>query len=147
MRLSTPGVALIKRHEGCRLKAYLCPAGVPTVGYGHTEGVKLGQKISQHQADVILESDLEFYEEQVTALCKGLKLTQDQFDALVSFAFNVGHSALANSTLLKKLRKNEIQGAADEFPRWCKGGGKVLPGLTKRREEERTVFLSGHKVS
>lgn len=141
MQTNATGINLIKKHEGCRLQAYLCPAGVPTIGYGHTRDVKLGQRITQHQADVILESDLEIYEEGVEHLTRMRPPKENQFAALVSFAFNLGVTRLASSTLMKKYLKGDVQGAADEFPKWVKAGGKVLPGLVKRRAEERALFM------
>lgn len=140
MRLSAEGRAFIKRHEGCRLDAYLCAAGVPTIGYGHTEGVKLGQKITQHQADVLFDFDVEHFEDGVTAF--PVLLTQGQFDALVSLAFNVGLERVAQSTLLHKLRAGDVAGAASEFMKWRLAAGKVVPGLIKRRADEKAVFLS-----
>lgn len=140
MKINAAGLTLLKRFEGCRLEAYLCAAGVATIGWGHTEGVKLGQKITQHQADVILESDLDMFEENVERLCPDA--TPNQFSALVCFAYNVGVAALANSTLRKKFLRGDIQGAADEFTRWNKAGGKVLQGLVRRRAAERALFLA-----
>lgn len=142
MRTNAAGVALIKRWEGCRLVAYLCPAGVPTIGYGHTTDVRLGQRISQHQADTMLESDLElFYEPPVTRLLKDIPHTENAYAALVSFAYNLGVNALAGSTLLKKYKAGGPLAAATEFAKWNKAAGKVLPGLVKRRAAERELFL------
>ncbi len=142
MKINQAGYDLIKRWEGCELKAYLCPANVWTIGYGHTEGVHKGQVITLHQAEVILESDLEKYEEGVTKMLGGLKVTANQFSALVSFAFNLGITALANSTLLKMLKAGNHKAAAEQFGRWVKAGGKTLPGLVKRRAAEMALFLA-----
>ncbi len=141
MKISAAGTDLIRKFEGCRLKAYLDAVGVPTIGFGHTVDVKLGQVITQHQADTILASDLEIYEDGVNELFKGVTLTQGQFDALVSFSFNLGVTRLAASTLRKKMQRGDVQGAADEFLKWSRAGGNVLAGLVKRRAAERAMFL------
>lgn len=149
MQTSDKGIALIKGFEGCRLTAYPDPGtgGAPwTIGYGWTypvdgKPIKPGMKIDQATADRLLKTGLVSYENDVLKLVK-VKLTQNQFDALVSFAYNVGSRALSTSTLLKKLNAGDIKGAADEFLRWNKAGGKVLNGLTRRREAERALFLS-----
>ncbi|EOH6066679.1 lysozyme [Klebsiella michiganensis] len=149
MQISNNGIALIKRFEGCRLTAYPDPGtgGDPwTIGYGWTlpvdgKPVRPGMTINQATADRLLKTGLVSYENDVLKIVK-VKLTQGQFDALVSFAYNVGSRALSTSTLLKKLNAGDIKGAADEFLRWNKAGGKVLPGLTSRRKAERALFLS-----
>lgn len=149
MQTSDKGIALIKGFEGCRLTAYPDPGtgGAPwTIGYGWTlpvdgKPVRPGMTIDQSTADRLLKTGLVSYENDVLKLVK-VKLTQNQFDALVSFAYNVGSRALSTSTLLKKLNSGDIKGAADEFLRWNKAGGKEMPGLTKRRKAEREVFLS-----
>ncbi len=138
-KISKAGLELIKKSEGCRLAAYKDPIGIVTIGYGHvSSSVKLGQVITQHQADEILASDLERFEAGVDRLCPGL--SPGQFSALVSFAFNLGLTAFANSTLRKKVLKNDFAGAALEFGKWVKAGGKVLPGLVTRRAAERALF-------
>lgn len=149
MQTSDKGIALIKGFEGCRLTAYPDPGtgGAPwTIGYGWTypvdgKPIKPGMKIDQATADRLLKTGLVSDENDVQKLVK-VKLTQNQFDALVSFAYNVGSRALSTSTLLKKLNAGDNKGAADEFLRWNKAGGKEMPGLTKRRKAEREVFLS-----
>jgi lysozyme len=139
MKCNKAGKDLIKKWEGLRLKAYLCPAGVPTIGYGHTGDVKMGNKITEHQADVIFDLDLEKFEEGVTKLLK-VPVNENQFAALVSFAYNVGLGALGKSTLLRLV--NSGKGLPElEFAKWTRGGGKVLPGLVKRRQEEALLFL------
>ncbi len=143
MNISNNCFELIKHFEGCSLKAYQCPAGVLTIGYGHTgKSVKEGLKITQEEAEIILESDLEAFEEHVTKMVT-VPLAQHQFDALVSFTFNCGIDAFRTSTLLKKLNSEDFSGAANEFPRWCKARGKVLGGLLRRRKSERHLFLTG----
>lgn len=148
MITSENGIRLIKQFEGCRLTAYPDPGtgGDPwTIGYGWThpidgKPVKPGMTIDQETADRLLKTGLVSYENDVLKLVR-VKLTKGQFDALVSFAYNVGSRALSTSTLLKKLNAGDIKGAADEFLRWNKAGGKVLNGLTRRREAERALFL------
>lgn len=141
MKINAEGLALLKRFEGCRLEAYLCPAKVWTIGWGHTGDVKAGRKITQHQADVILEEvDLPKFEEGVERICGDFIASENEFSALVCFAYNVGLEALAKSTLVKRLKEGKRYDAANEFLKWNKAGGKVLPGLVKRREAERELF-------
>lgn len=140
MRTSQKGIDLIKKFEGCRLEAYKCPAGVWTIGYGHTKGVQNGQKITQAQAEEFLIEDLKVYEKAVES-CVKVPLSQNQFDALVSFCYNCGSGALKTSTLLRLLNEGKYSEAGEQFLRWNKAGGKVLVGLTRRREEERELFL------
>lgn len=134
------GRDIIKRFEGLRLKAYRCPAGVWTIGYGHTGDVEEGMVITKHQAETILEFDLERFERAVARLAP--KANHNQFSALVSFAFNVGIGALEKSILLRRFNQGFVHAAADEFRKWTRAGGKVLPGLVKRREAERQLFLT-----
>lgn len=141
-RTNEAGRALIKRFEGLRLDAYLCPAGVWTIGYGHTGDVRSGDRITEHQADAILDVDLDRFERAVGELTDGLELNENQFSALVSFAFNLGEAALTRSTLLRHLRAGDLERAADEFRKWVYAGGQVLPGLVKRRAAERELFLT-----
>lgn len=139
MGTSDKGIALIKSFEGCRLTAYLCPAGVWTIGYGHTAGVSKGQVITQEQAESFLKADLEKYEKYVNAT--GLTLNQNQFDALVSFTYNCGAGNL------KKLIANRtLPEIADAMLLYNKGGGKVLAVLVRRREAERKLFLEEVKT-
>ena len=140
MNISSKGIELIKRFEGCRLKAYKCPAGVWTIGYGHTNNVRPDDVITQDEAEELLKRDLQVHENNVKRLVK-VALTQGQFDALVSFEFNVGYSALANSTLLKVLNTGNYNAAVKQF-RWVYAGNKVLEGLVKRRIAETEMFLS-----
>lgn len=125
----------IKEFEGLRLRAYKCPAGVWTIGYGHTQGVKKDDRITTLQADTLLREDLKRFELGVAELRPSA--TQCEFDALVDFAFNLGLNNLRTSTLLRKIRNNRPE--ADirrEFMRWVYSKGKVLPGLVKRRQWE-----------
>lgn len=140
MKTSPAGIALIQQFEGRRLEAYKCPAGVWTIGYGHTSAagkpeVKPGMVITKQEANDILVRDLVRYEDAVDRLVK-VPLTQNQFDALVSFTFNVGEGALAKSTLLKRLNAGDYNAVPAELMKWTKGGGKELPGLVRRRRAE-----------
>lgn len=143
MLISRNGIELIKRFEGCKLTAYKCPAGVLTIGYGHTgDDVTEGLTISQEDANDLLFDDVLCFENGVNNLVEGLDLSQGMFDALVCFAFNVGLGALKQSTLLKLLKDGKALEASNEFGKWNKSGGKVLDGLTKRRAAEADLFLS-----
>ncbi len=139
-KTSQIGVSLIKKWEGLRTNAYLCPAGVWTIGYGHTKGVKQGQMISHLEAENLLIEDLRIYEQAVLRLVD-VPLNQNQFDALVSFTFNVGIDAFSESTLLKLLNQKDYQRAFNEFSRWTRAGGKLLPGLVNRRKDECNLFI------
>ena len=142
---SSKGIDLIKRSEKLERKAYLCPANRWTIGYGHTGNVKPGQVITEREAESLLKSDLKYFEKKVKELVK-VPLNQNQFDALVSFTFNLGEKNLSSSTLLKKLNQRDYQGAANEFHKWNKAGKplKVLRGLTIRRKAEADLFSSVH---
>jgi len=146
MQTSDKGIALIKEFEGCKLTAYQDSVGVWTIGYGWTQPVdgkpiRAGMTIKQETAERLLKTGLVSYESDVSRLVK-VGLTQGQFDALVSFTYNLGSRSLSTSTLLLKLNAGDYTGAANEFLRWDKAGGKVLSGLTRRREAERALFLS-----
>ena len=146
MQTSDKGIALIKQFEGCKLTAYQDSVGVWTIGYGWTQPVdgkpsRAGMTIKQETAERLLKTGLVSYESDVSRLVK-VGVTQGQFDALVSFTYNLGSRSLSTSTLLRKLNAGDYAGAADEFLRWNKAGGKVLNGLTRRREAERALFLS-----
>lgn len=142
-------IALIKEFEGLATTAYVCPVGVLTIGYGHTKGVQKGDKITEKAATNLLRNDLKALSIHLVRSLNAceIEITQDQFDALCSFAFNVGINALINSTLWSLLRQNKFRQAADEFLKWNKGtidGRKVeIKGLTRRREAERKLFLNG----
>ncbi|MGD1948482.1 MAG: lysozyme [Leptolyngbyaceae cyanobacterium] len=134
------GVHLIKSFEGLRLKAYQDAVGVWTIGYGTTRGVKPGQEISEAQAEALLKADLNRFEQAVNQAVR-VSINDNQFAAIVSFTYNVGSGAMRSSTLLRKLNRRDIYGAANEFPRWNRAGGRVLAGLTRRRNAERALFL------
>lgn len=141
MRTSRKGIEFIKAHEGLRLDAYLCPAGVPTIGYGHTHGVKMGDRITEEQAEKFLIGDLAVAESEVNRY--GLNINQNQFDALVSFVYNVGAGNFRSSTLLKMVKANPNDpDIAKQFSRWVYGGGKVLPGLVRRRNDEAKLYFT-----
>lgn len=131
---------LTKQFEGCKLVAYLDSGNVPTIGYGHTRGVKIGDKITQAQADAWLIEDMKSAENDVTRLAK-VALTQNQFNACVDFVFNLGGTNFAKSTLLKFINEGKFKEAANEFPKWNKCAGKELVGLTRRRLAEQSLFL------
>jgi lysozyme len=139
MNISDKGLALIKRFEGLRLNAYRCPAGIWTIGYGHTGGVHDGMKISHSEADQLLRADVERFEHDVDRLAG--PCTQGEFDALVSFTLNLGPEALRSSTLLKLHRLGQHRLAAAEFGRWVHAGGRKLDGLVKRRAAEADLYL------
>lgn len=142
MNTSDKGVAQIQDFEGLRLATYKDAVGIPTVGWGHTgPDVKMGVTITRAEAERLLREDLHDFERAVSRVVR-VGLNQNQFDALVCFSFNVGAKALENSTLLKKLNAGDYAGAAEQFLRWNKASGQVLPGLTRRRAAERALFLS-----
>ena len=139
MKISQEGLALIKKFEGCELKAYKCAAGVWTIGYGSTKGVKEGDTMTQEDADNLLLHEMEEYEGYVNDLAE-VDLKQNQFDALVSWVFNLGPANLKASTLLKVLNAKDYEGVPAQIKRWNKAGGKVLQGLIRRREAESLLF-------
>lgn len=147
-KVSEAGLNLIKKYEGFKSKPYLCPASVPTIGFGSTyyedgHKVKLTDpSISEAEASSLLKALLVSYEKAVDSYCVDT-ITQHQFDSLVCFAYNCGITALKNSTLLKLVNKNPNDpNIADEFKKWNRGGGRVIDGLTKRREEEAKLYFS-----
>ena len=139
MQISKEGLSLIKKFEGCELEAYKCAAGVWTIGYGSTNDVKEGMEISQERADMLLLEDVEVFEESINKLVE-VPLEQNQFDALVSWTFNLGSTNLKNSTLLKVLNDKDYEGVPAQIKRWNKAGGEVLQGLVRRREAEALLF-------
>lgn len=141
MKTSHKGIELIKRHEGFRARAYKCPAGVWTIGYGHTRGVKSGDVIDKAQGERFLIQDVQIAEREVNS--HGLTFNQNQFDALVSFVFNIGSGNFTRSTLLRKLKVNTNDATISyEFSRWKYAGGKVSTGLVKRRKEEAELYFN-----
>lgn len=145
MKTSEKGKDLIKKFEGCRLDAYRDPVGVLTIGYGHTKGVKEGDKITKKKADELLCEDLERFESRVNYWStKKYRFSQNEFDALVSFAFNLGNGNLDKLVKNGKRNRGEI---SDCILLYAKAGGKTLTGLVKRRKEERELFLTPENVS
>lgn len=141
MKTSDNGIELIKRFEGLRLKAYLCPAGKPTIGYGHTKDVKLGDVITEEEAEQLLREDLIVVENEINR--HNLNINQNQFDALASFVYNVGVGNFRTSTLLKKIKTDpNDKTIANEFMRWIYADGKPLNGLKKRRKMEADLYFS-----
>jgi lysozyme len=147
-KISDKGIELIKRFEGLSLKPYLCPANVPTIGYGNTfykngKKVTLNDKpITEQKAVEMLKQSLEKFEQYVDSYTTD-SITQNQFDALVSFCYNLGPANLKSSTLLKKVNANpNDETIKDEFLKWTKAGGRKLAGLVKRREAEAALYFS-----
>lgn len=139
MKISQDGLDLIKHFEGFYPEAYLCPAKVWTIGYGHTGDVKRGDVVTEEEANALLDEDLDEAEHAVNSLVT-VELEQCQFDALVSFTFNCGAGSLKESTLLRLLNQGDHEGARQQFARWNKANGKVLPGLINRRAAEAEMF-------
>ena len=144
MQTSSKGIELIKRHEGLRLTAYQCPAGIWTIGYGHTRDVEPEQRITAEQAAALLKIDLKEYERAVTDNVH-IPLSQLQFDALVSFCFNVGVVYFRESTMLKRINEEKHEEAMIALKWWDKAAGKPLKGLKRRRNEEVEMYLKGLK--
>lgn len=138
-KIAKPGLDLIKHYEGFRADAYRCPANVWTIGYGHTKGVKEGDKVTRDGGTKFLQEDVKDAEDGVKNFVS-VDLTQNQYDALVSFIFNLGTGNFVKSTLLKKLNARDYAGCAGQFGLWNKAGGKVLDGLVKRRASELRLF-------
>ncbi len=141
MNISSNGILFIRQWEGCNLTSYQDGGEVWTMGWGHTCGVAAGQTITQAQADQLLLDDLQPVESTLNGKVS-VPMSQNQFDALASFTFNLGNAALSGSTLLKLLNRADYQGAANEFPKWDHDNGKVVQGLLNRRLAEQSLFLS-----
>jgi lysozyme len=142
VKYSDAGLALTQQFEGCRLNAYQDSVGVWTIGFGHTAGVHPGMSCTQQQAEEWLQSDIHWAEYAVNKYVTA-PLTQSEFDALVDFTFNLGVGNFVHSTLLRLLNAEDYEGAANEFPKWNRAGGKILPGLTARRLAEQEMFKNG----
>lgn len=146
LKTSDAGRTFIEAHEGCRLTAYRDGAGIWTIGYGHTNGVVPGMTINQTQADAFLAADLGAVERCLAGTVR-VPLTQNQFDALACFIFNIGGGAFASSTLLRLLNTGDARGAANQFGRWIHdAAGSVEPGLVTRRADERALFTGEKNV-
>jgi len=139
MKISHEGLAIIKKFEGLELEAYQCSAGVWTIGYGHTKDVQQGDQWSESHAEYMLEVELEEYQSYINEYVE-VALSQHQFDALVSWVYNLGPANLKSSTLLKVLNSGDYEGVPAQIKRWNKAGGKVLKGLVRRREAEALLF-------
>jgi lysozyme len=148
MKTSSNGIRLLQEFEGLRLTSYLCSAGVPTIGYGATyyadgSKVKLGQTITRDQADQLLKDHLKEFEGSVVGLLNTTKVNQNQFDALVSFCFNLGAGNLAKSQLLRFVKANpKDPKIAAEFAKWNRAGGEVSRGLVRRRKKEAELYFA-----
>ena len=139
MKISQEGLSLIKKFEGCELEAYKCAAGVWTIGYGSTKGVKEGDTLTEEETDNLLLHEMDEYEGYVLEAVE-MPLSQHQFDAIVSWTFNLGPSNLKASTMLKVLNKGNYEDVPAQIKRWNKASGKVLEGLIRRREAEALLF-------
>ena len=143
MNISDNGLNAIKRYEGCRLTAYQDVKGVWTIGYGHTGDVFYGETITQAEADALFRNDIQKFVKGVNSLLGSTRVNQNQFDALVSFAYNCGLTALKNSTLLRKVKANPNDPTIkDEFKKWVYSGGKYIQGLANRRSSESELYFA-----
>ncbi len=147
MNISDDGLKLIKSFEGFHTRqpdgscvAYLCPAGVPTIGHGLTEGVRLGMRMTAEEAEAALRKEIAKHEATVNRLVT-VEINQNEFDACTSLSYNIGAAAFEKSSVLKRLNRGDRAGSAQAFSMWNKGGGKVLPGLVSRRAREAALFL------
>ena len=139
MNIGPEGLALIKEFEGVRLEAYLDSVGVPTIGYGHTKGVQMGDTCTEEEAEAWLREDLAWAEECVESAVTAF-LHENEHAACVSLCFNIGCKAFTDSTLVRLINEGDFDGAGLQFHRWNKQAGKVLAGLTRRRAEESQLF-------
>ena len=139
MQISEEGLALIKKYEGCELEAYLCPAKVWTIGYGHTKDVKEGDQITKEEAEYMLQEEMIEYESYVNDMVD-VELNQSQYDSLCAWVYNLGPTNFQSSTLLKVLNEEKYNEIPQQIKRWNKAGGEVLDGLIRRREAEALLF-------
>lgn len=142
LSLSIAGAGAVVAHEGMRKVAYVDPVGIVTVCAGHTQTAKIGQVKTEAECAALLKQDVKHAEQAVRRLVT-VPVTQPQFDALVSLTFNIGQTNFARSTMLRKINAGDCWGAGREFTRWVNGGGRPLPGLVKRRADERTLWETG----
>lgn len=144
MKTSSKGLELIKEFESCKLEAYQCSAGAWTIGYGHTRGVEEGDKITKKQAEALLADDIEMVEHHLERLVT-VELAQHQYDAIVSWCFNLGCGNLRASTLLQVINSGDLKGVSEQILRWDKAGQPLKPvaGLTRRRKAEARLFDTG----
>jgi len=139
MNISEEGLSLLKKFEGCRLEAYLCSANVPTIAWGRTKNVYLGDTCTQEQANEWLKEEMPEYEGYINDNVE-VELNQNQFDAMVCWVYNLGAGNLRSSTLLKVLNNGEYDEVPSQIKRWNKAGGRVLEGLIRRRDAEAAMF-------
>ena len=139
MKISQEGLALIKYFEFCELEAYMCPAGVWTIGYGHTKDVKEGARINKDEANHLLLEEMQEYEKYINDMVE-VDLNQSQYDSLCAWIYNLGPTNFGNSTLLKVLNEGKYDEVPQQIKRWNKAGGEVLNGLIRRREAEALLF-------
>jgi lysozyme len=139
MQISQEGLALIKKFEGCELEAYKCPAGVWTIGYGHTKDVKEGDKINKDEADYLLQEEMIEYESYINDMVD-VDLNQSQYDSMCAWVYNLGPSNLGSSTMLRVLNEGKYDEVPQQMKRWNKANGEVLDGLIRRREAEALLF-------
>jgi len=139
MQISEEGLSLIKKYEGCELKAYRCPANVLTIGYGHIKDVKEGDQITKEEANYMLQEEMIEYEGYVNDMVD-VELNQSQYDSLCAWVYNLGPTNFQSSTLLKVLNEGRYNEVPQEIKRWNKANGQVLNGLIKRREAEALLF-------
>jgi|TARA_B100002003_G_scaffold250034_1_gene287988 GH24 family phage-related lysozyme (muramidase) len=148
MRTAAAGLAIIKRFEGWSPGPYLDPIGIPTIGYGSIWGMDKKRitlehpAITEEQGEELLRREVAHSERAIRRLIR-VRLNQGQFSALVSFTYNLGSGRLQGSTLRQKANRGDMLGAADEFPKWRRAGGRILRGLVRRRAEERALWLAG----
>ena len=145
-RINDEGVALIRQWEGCKLTAYLCPAGVWTIGYGHTATAREGMTITEAEAERLLRQDLALFEAEV-ARAVDVDLTDNQFAALVSWSYNIGVGAMRRSSLIRRLNAGEYDAVPGELARWNKVKGRVVKGLSNRRAAEAGLWARGAFVA
>lgn len=145
-RINSEGILLIKQWEGCRLQAYKCPAGIWTIGYGHTRTARAGMVITQQQADDLLREDLRVFEKAVDDAV-AVDLTDNQFAALVSWTYNIGEGAMRRSTLVKRLNQGHYEAVPGELAKWNKVKGKPVRGLSNRRAAEAGLWARGNFVA
>ena len=139
MQISQEGLALIKKFEGCELEAYKCPAGVWTIGYGHTKDVKEGDKINKDEANYLLQEEMIEYESYINDMVD-VDLNQSQYDSMCAWVYNLGPSNLGSSTMLRVLNEGKYDEVPQQMKRWNKANGEVLTGLIRRREAEALLF-------
>lgn len=141
MIINDDGLTIIRVFEGLKLKAYKCPAGIWTIGYGHTKNVKEGMQISVQDAERLLMEDIKEAADKITKIIS-VEINENQFSALISFVFNLGIGSFSRSTLLKLVNTSNFEAAAKEFDKWTLASGRRLDGLKKRRAAEKALFLS-----